>query len=142
VGEVEDELTRLVVVGVRGGLRLELAMDSVNRPRRLLEAVEQRLVGQQEVRLLVVRRDAALVAPPDPRPAPVGQQLGCRFIGGPRCTSARERDLAARAGDVDELLGDGASSLGRRLADDQLVDPGQSAQGSPAASSRERSIAA
>ena len=36
-----------------------------------LEPVEKRLAGEQVVRALVVRRHAALVAPPEPRPAPV-----------------------------------------------------------------------
>jgi hypothetical protein len=71
-----------------------------------LELVEQRFLGQTEVRALVVWRNAALVTPPDTRPAPVGLALGGQLVSSTRRRPARERDLAAGSGALGEQIRD------------------------------------
>jgi hypothetical protein len=112
----------------------------VNAARLVLEIVQQRPLGEAEVRALVLRRHATLVAPPDPRAAPFRLELRGELVGPARRRAAGERDLLRGAGGSREELGDAASSgLG---AVPNLDFDFAAPQGAPAASSRERSIAA
>src|SRR5262249_51789094 len=99
--------------------------------------VEQRRLRHAVVRELVVRRDAALVSPPELGPAPVGLELGGDLVRAARGRAAGQDDAAACTRLFGEALGD---EPGRFLGvgDDGDVDRAHS----PSASSRERSIAA
>src|SRR5919197_3055768 len=92
--EVEPGLAELALV-LAGRLgRVELAADPVHA-RRPREPVEERLAGQPVVRALVVRRHAALVAPPGPCAAPVGLAERGELVRAARGRAAGERDLEA-----------------------------------------------
>ena len=70
------------------------------------EVVEQLLAGEEVVRALVVRRDAALVAPPERGAAPVGLALGGELVGAARRLTAGEHDRLPGASRRDELVRD------------------------------------
>jgi hypothetical protein len=137
--EVEHDVAELQLVVGGGFLLPELALDAVHRARLAFELVEQGPFRKRIVRKVVVGGNAALVAPPDLRPAPVGlaerrfvvRQLGCR--------ATCERYVSAFARRVCQPLGDRRSDLLRVFDDDELD---VAAQESPAASSFDRSIAA
>ena len=96
--------------------------------------------AETEVRAIVVRGHAALVPPPDARAAPIRLELGGELVCATRSRAAGKRDLTPGASGLREQPGD---SLRRGLfvvRDDQLGVP--HSHGAPAASSRERSIAA
>src|SRR5207249_6411219 len=112
----------------------------VNSTWLSVEPVEERPLGETEVRPVVVWRHAALVTPPDARAAPVLLQLGSELVRASRSRAAGECDLAPGARRLREQLGD---SFRRRffvVDHDKLGSPHP--HGAPAASSRERSIAA
>src|SRR5882724_1914269 len=137
--DVEHGVAELVLVVGCGLLLPELALDAVNSVRVAFEPIEQRAFRQRVVREVVVGGNAAFVAPPDLRLAPVGLALRrflVRLLGSP---AARERDLAAVTRCTGQPLRDGRGYFARVLEDDELDlvthDP-------PAANSFERSIAA
>jgi hypothetical protein len=107
--------------------------------RVALEPVEQRPVGQRVIRKVVFRGNAAFVAPPDLRLAPVGLALRCFSVRllGRRAT--RECDVPATSGRAGQPLGDRRCDFGRVLDDDKLD---VAVQESPAASSFDLFIAA
>ena len=82
--------SRSSVDAVEGGVELrrrlgrrQLAADPVDAPRLHLEAVEERLLREAEVRALVVGGTQPLVAPPERHRAPVGRELGRAAVGLP-----------------------------------------------------------
>src|SRR5690348_15941751 len=108
--------------------------------RLRLQPVEERLPRKTEVRAIVVGRDAALVAPPDAGGIPVRLELGGELVRATRGRAAGKHDLAAHARGLGKQL---CHLPGRGLLvvrDDQLDVP--RLHGAPAASSRDRSIAA
>src|SRR5690242_3335418 len=108
--------------------------------RLRLQPVEERLPRKTEVRAIVVGRDAALVAPPDAGGVPVRLELGGELVRATRGRAAGKHDLAAHARGLGKQL---CHLPGRGLLvvrDDQLDVP--RLHGAPAASSRDRSIAA
>ena len=126
---------------VRGRLLLaELASDAVHGARRHLEVVEQRLLRHAVVRVLVVRRDAALVAPPELDLAPVRCVLRRLLVRLLRRSPAGEDDVPAFLRRARESLRRHRGHL-VRILDDHELDVA-SDHGSPAASSFDRIIAA
>jgi hypothetical protein len=135
--EAERDAPELAVALRRGRLAAELAPDSVNLGRLPFEAVEERPLDEQVVRALVVRRNAALVAPPEVRRAPVGLEAGGQLVRRSGRVAAGKRDVPSGPRCLDKQDGRGALCLARRVEDPELE-----AQDSPSASSCERSIAA
>ena len=124
----------------RGRPRRRARRGSGAPPRRRLEPVEQRLAREPVVRALVVGRDAALVAPPERGRAPVGLALGGELVRAARRRAAGEHDRPpARAAAASSSATIDATSSAS--VDDDQLDAVQR-HSSPAASSRERSIAA
>src|SRR5512133_923099 len=136
--EVERGVAELALVVCGGLLLAQLAPDAMDGVRAVLEAVEQRELRQPVVRALILGRHAALVAPPDGRPAPVGGPLGSFFVRPHRRLAAGQEDVAALARPARQALADDGSELLLVLDDDELDVP----HCSPAASSRDLSIAA
>ena len=137
--QVEHRVVELSLVVGGGLLPAELALDAVDGARAALEPVEQRSLRERVVREVVVRRNAAFVAPPDLRLAPVGLALGCFRVRKFRCRPTCQRDVSTCARRAPQLFRDRRSDLVRVLEDDELD---VARQGSPAASSFDRSIAA
>jgi hypothetical protein len=96
--------------GRRVPVRAEAEEDEVERPRQAdLERAERmdlllrdrrpgekRLPRQPLVRVGVLRRDDALVAPPDVPGRPVGLELRQALVNGPRCRATGQRDPKRR----------------------------------------------
>jgi len=124
--------------GADGGARLgpRLAPHAMD-DRARAEWIEQRLTRHAEVRALVVGWDAALVSPPDFRLAPIRLEPRRQLVRPPRRPAACQHEVAAGARALREPLRDDA---GRPL--DVGLDLEPDVYSSPAASSRERSIAA
>jgi hypothetical protein len=83
------------------------------------EPAQQRPAHHPEVRVLVVGRDAALVAEPECRVGPVGVELGGLFVRAPRRGASSKRDVAACVGRSGEPL----CGLGRGIVEDDHVPP-------------------
>ena len=137
--QIEHGVAELSLVVFGGLLLSELALDAVDDTRIALEPVEQRALRERVVREVVVGGDAAFVAPPDLRLAPVGLALRrflvCELGGG----AARKCDVPACACCLRQSIGNGGGNVARVLEDVELDVAGHE---SPAASSFERSIAA
>lgn len=103
------------------------------------QPLEQRAFRQRIVRKVVIRRNAALVAPPDFRLAPVWLALRRFFVRQLGRRATRERDVSACARCPYQPFRNEGGNLSRVLDNDELD---VAAQESPAASSLERSIAA
>src|SRR5439155_4672019 len=69
--EIEPGVVELPLVLGGGVVLAELTLDPVDAARQVLEPVEERPLRHAVIRVLVVRRDAAFVPPPDVDPAPV-----------------------------------------------------------------------
>src|SRR5215203_698206 len=136
--EREPELHALELRVVLGGGRRapELAPDPLHL-RLPVDPLEQRLLHQEVVRALVLRRHAPLVSPPERRGPPVGLEPRGQFVRGAGRVAARERDVLAGADGPDEQLRRGALRLSRRVENAKVE-----AHDSPSASSFERSMAA
>jgi hypothetical protein len=78
-----------------------------------IDAVEERSLDEQVVRALVVGRDAALVAPPEARRAPVALETCGQLVRRSGRVAAGERDVRAGSGGLDEQDGCGALGLAR-----------------------------
>jgi hypothetical protein len=138
--EVESDPAELGVVQLGGLVRSQLSADSVLRGRMMLEPLEQALPDKPVVRALVVGLDAPLVGEPELRAAPVGLQRRGELVGRPWRRAAGEGDVPApRSRFGKQLRGASTRGIGARR-DPQLEI--RAGQGSPAASSRPRSIAA
>ena len=136
--EVEGAgVCELDLVLPRALVATELALHPVDRLRLALEPVEQRRLRHGVVRPCVVRRDAALVSPPELDAAPVGLELGCELVGVARGRAAGEDDAAAGPDLLHQPLRDELRRL-VRVGDDRDVDRAHP----PSASSRARSMAA
>src|SRR5439155_12237060 len=130
--EVQTPVVELPLV-LGGGLVLaELALDPMDAARRTLEPVEEGPLRHAVIRVLVARRDAAFVSPPDVDLAPVGRALRRFLVRVLGHLSAREHDVAAFATRACETFGDG----GRDLPSIPDYDELDLAHCSPAASSR------
>ena len=82
---LSEDVAELVLVGVGGRPRLlALALDPVDRRPRAADPVEERRLRHPVVRALVVRRDAAVVPPPQGDARPVHVQRGELLVGDPR----------------------------------------------------------
>jgi hypothetical protein len=138
--EVESDPTELRVVELGRLLRRQLSADPVLRARAALEPVEQPFPDEAIVRALIVGLDAALVGEPDLRAAPVGLERRGELVGRPGRRAAGEGDVLAPLRCLGKQLG-GASTCGIGARRDPQLDV-RATQGSPAASSRPRSIAA
>jgi hypothetical protein len=138
--EVQPHAPKEPVVLPRGLLWSELAADALHLPRRRLEPVEQSLAREPEVRALVLGRDAPLVAPPEGRGAPIRLALSRELVRPAGGGAACEGDRVSLASRSDQLVGDHGGHLLSVGARPQLDAVKRHC--SPAASSRERSIAA
>ena len=138
--EIELCVAELGFVVLCGALLAELALDPVHRIRPAFERVEKRLLRHPVVRVLVVRRDAALVAPPERNPAPVGFLLRCLFVRELGRLPSGQHDVSTFVRRAHESLGDDFCRLLLVLDDDELDLA--AVHGSPAASSFDRSMAA
>src|SRR4029453_15938176 len=136
--ECEPQMHALELRVVLGGGRrsAELALHPVHLGLPV-DALEQRLLHEKVVRALVVGRHAALVSPPECRRAPVGLEACGQLVCRPGRVAARQRDVLAVAGGLDEQFGRGALRLSRCVENSKI-----DAQESPSASSFERSMAA
>ena len=110
---------RLVVLG-RGRLGLELASDAVHGGGLHVDAVEQRALRHCVVRALVVRRHAALVAPPQLDAAPVRLQPRRGLVRELRALAAGERDVPAVVRGLGEQLARAARCRLRVVQDDEV----------------------
>ncbi len=135
--QVEGHAAQVLFVGGRGLLGVVFSPDPVDGRRSPLQPVEQGVLHEEVVRPRIVRRDAALVAPPHLGLAPVGLELGGQLVRAPWALTAGEDDVPAGTRRFREPLRDEARRR-LRIGDDFQPD----AHSSPAASSRERSIAA
>src|SRR3954454_21070564 len=136
--QVELRVAELALIR-RGGLLLaELAGDPVHGARPALESVEQRALGHAVIRFLVVGRHAAFVSPPELHLAPVVGALRRLLVRLLWCLAAGEDDVFPVARGLCHPLADDGGYLLLVVEDDEL----DVAHCSPAASSRERSIAA
>src|SRR6266511_3602843 len=136
--QIELRVAELALVLGGSLLLAELAPDPVDCPRPALEPVEERTFRHSVVRVLVIGRHAALVAPPELDGLPIGCALRrflVRLLGR---LSARQDDVAAFACCTREPFGDDRRNFPVVLEDDEL-DVGHC---SPAASSFDLSIAA
>ena len=115
--EPEADALELPVVLVGGRLTAELAADAMDLGGLLLDSVEQLLLGEQVVRALVVWRDAALVAPPELRFAPVRLELRRKLERVPGGAAAGEREVLAGPRRGDEELRACPLRLGSGLED-------------------------
>src|SRR6266487_3781069 len=137
--EIEHDVADLLLVVGGRPLLPELALDAMDGARVALEPVEQRAFCKRIVREVVVRWNAAFVAPPDLRLAPVGLALRRFFVRQLGRRTTRERDVPAFARRARQPLGHHRGDFARVLDHDELD---VAVQESPAASSFERSIAA
>src|SRR5439155_3676440 len=137
--QVEVCVAELVLVIGRRFFFAELSPDAVDLPRCVGDAVEQRALRQVIVGELVVGWNATLVAPPELRVAPIGFALRSLLVGVLRRLAAGERDVPARARREGQPFRDGTRDLVSCFEDDELDAVRHC---SPAASSRDRSIAA
>src|SRR5215218_10760804 len=133
-GESERDSLEQAVVLARRRLAAELTANPMHGPWLHIDPVEHRLAHESIVRALVVRRHAALVAPPERRRAPVGLELGCQLVRRARGRAAGERDVVAAAGSAGEKLS--RRAVGFRCGREDLQNE------SASLSSFERSIAA
>src|SRR6266542_675792 len=138
--EAELDPAEVGVVLLGCGLRAELPSDPLDLTRLRGQVVEQVLAREPVVRAGVPGRDAALVSPPEGGRAPVRPALRGQLVGTPRRLAAGERDRRPRARRFHQRVrndrGDFLLVLGLNELD--AVER----HGSPAASSRERSMAA
>jgi hypothetical protein len=102
----EDEVERARKVDVGRAQRVDLLLG--NR-----YAGEQGLAGEALVRVGMVRRDEAVVAPPDVPGRPVEVELRQPLVDRPRRRPARERDAERRA--AARTLGDPAGAEFRQV---------------------------
>src|SRR5215212_9563599 len=136
--QLELRVAELAHVLLGRGFLAELALDSVHGSWTAVELVEERTLRQRVVRVLVVGRHAALVAPPHLDLAPVGLALRRLLVGLLGRLATGQDDVAAFARSSREALADNRGELAFVLDDDEL----DVRHCSPAASSRLRSIAA
>src|SRR5438552_6721868 len=134
--EVEHCVVELPLVRVCARVLAELAGHPVHGARLRFQLVEQRLLRHAVVRPLVPGRNGALVAPPELGAAPVRLQSRGERVRVPWRRAARQHDAAPAPRSLGESLGNDA----RRIV--RYDDLDIAVHGSPAASSRERSIAA
>ena len=138
--EIERRAVEQLVVLLCRRLRASLAVDPMRLGRLGGQPVEQPLLCEAVVRTLVVRRDGALVPPPQRRPAPVRLLPGRELVRAAGRLAAREYDRRACACGRDQRVRDDRSYL-LFGSDSNELDPEQG-QASSSASSRERSTAA
>ena len=138
--QVELRVVEFARVVGGGALLSELAFDPVHFARPALEIVEQRLLRRAVVRVVVLWRHATLVAPPKRNAAPVGRFLRRLLVCTLRRLAAREDDISTFIDSARKTLCDHRRDLVFALDDDELDVA--TFHSSPAASSRERSIAA
>src|SRR3954471_3098492 len=136
--QVELCVAELALVCRRGLFLSELAEDPVHGARPALQSVKERALGHAVVRFLVVGRHAAFVSPPELDLAPVVGALRRLLVRVLRCFPAREDDVAPFACGLRHSLADDRRDFLLVVEDDEL----DVVHCSPAASSRERSIAA
>ena len=136
--EVELGVVELLLVPRSGCFLPELALDAVHASGRALDPVEQRPLRHAVVRVLVLGRHTALVAPPELDLAPVRLELRGLLVCAFGCLPAGEHDVPPLARSPCEARGDDARELTLVFEDDEL----DVVHCSPAASSRLRSIAA
>ena len=138
--QAELRFAQLARVLRSGILLAELALDAMHHGRCTPEVVQQRVLRHPVVRVVVVGRNAALVAPPELDLAPVRRFLRRLLVRLFRRPAAGEDDVAAFLRAACEPLRRHRGNLVRVLDDDELdVARGHS---SPAASSFDRIIAA
>src|ERR1700691_1310758 len=127
---------QLSFIGLRGGLRSELAADAVLARRGARNAFEQRLDDEPVVALGVLRIHAALVAVPQLDRAPVREQRGEQLVRAARGVAPREREVRGAA--ALQGLGQDARDLLRRARGGGLgvSAGGQAGPGAPLSAER------
>src|SRR5947208_2196782 len=118
--QVERRIAERGLVRRRGFVLAELAPDSVHGTRLSTDLVEQRLLRELVIRVVVVRRNAPLVSPPELDPAPVGLLLGRLLVGQLRRLPAGQDNISPFPGGLGEPGRNDCRDLLRGVHDNEL----------------------